>query len=104
MPKCFEMWFKWIFFKDYIIIKPLQKDFKQKIVDSYCAIVLKWKFSSFTRKSIKRGLFLTMEKVNINVIFKWIWNNVVYVRSCLFARPWLRVKPYVWFMVCLVTN
>jgi hypothetical protein len=60
--------FKEIFFKDYVIIKSLQKDLKQKIVDSYCALVLKWNISSFTREYIQRSVFLTMEKVNINVI------------------------------------
>jgi len=60
--------FRGIFFKDSTIIKSLQKDFKQKIVDPYCALVLKWNVSSFTREFIQRSLFLTMEKVNINAI------------------------------------
>jgi hypothetical protein len=50
--------FKEIFFKDYIVIRSLQKDFKQKIVNSYCALVLKWNILSFTRESIQRSFFL----------------------------------------------
>jgi len=42
--------FRGIFFKDSTIIKSLQKDFKQKIVDPYCALVLKWKHFFFYKR------------------------------------------------------